>query len=212
MTIPVGNHGLTCLGSEDYAAVALWMQYTAEQINSSLTDINASFGTFMSRPYIKATNLSSRNVDYQSGTVGPESFIGEEFSTNSSATIVSNGIPASIPLGGRLPQGIYLMQASIKYTVATPNVNTRRLLMVYGQIANSSLSQGVQNLTMQEVWEAGGAGNSGAISVQGLLEADGTSVTRVASFFSHLNTSSVIAVAAGSWNVSLTYMGSGLVV
>lgn len=212
MTVPVGTHGLSCLNPEDYSAIALWMQCNAEAINASLTDINASFGTYLSRPYIKVTNTSTRNVAYDSGTIGPEGFIGEEQST-SSGSYVNNVLPSTVPSAGyRLPQGVYLMQASIKYTVATPNTNTRRILMVYGQIANTSLSVATQDLTMHQVLEAGGAGNAGAISVQGLLRADGLTVIRMGSFFTHLNTSSVIVVPAGSWNLSLTYLGSGLVI
>lgn len=212
MTIPVGTHGLTCLSPEDYSAVALWMQCNAEAINDSLTDVNASFGTYLSRPYIKVTSNSTRNVAYDSGTIGPEGFIGEDWNIGF-GTYVNNVLPSTIPSAGyRLPQGVYLMQASIKYTVATPNTNTRRILMVYGQIANTSLSVATQNLTMHQVLEAGGAGNPGAISVQGLLHCDGLTVIRMGSFFTHLNTSSVIVVPAGSWNLSLTYLGSGLVI
>jgi len=214
VTIPVGTHGLTCLDGNDYAAVALWMQATANATNEALTGINASIGTFLDRPYLQITNSSALNVDSASGTVGPEGFIGA-VQQPPNGVMTANDLDTTMGPLFRLPAGIYLLQSTIAYTVATPNNNTSRTLMVAGLGVDNGitdLASTYRNLYMYRVLEGGGAGNPGAISVQGPLVSDGTTTRKFFAFFSHANTSSVIAVAAGAWRSSIMYLGSGLVV
>lgn len=212
MTIPVGTHGLTCLSDEDYGAFALWMQCVAGDIDSSLVSINASLNGFMDRPYWQATNIPALNVDIASGNIGPNGVVGTSLG---GGVVVANDIPNSFSSSYRLPRGVYFIEATINYTVATPNNNTARTLEVYGMDVINGVESSqttFRNLYQARVLEAGGAGNSGAISVQGLMFADGIQTRRVESFFYHSNSSSQIAVASGAWRFSLTYFGSGLVI
>lgn len=48
--IPVGSHGLGCIGEEEYAALALYMQCTAEAVDATLTEQSASLDLLINRP------------------------------------------------------------------------------------------------------------------------------------------------------------------
>jgi len=212
MTTNIGTHGLTCMDGSDYAAISLWMQANAQATDAALVGIRQSLSTFMDRPYWQATNINVINVDSVSGTIGPNGAVGE---TIGGGTVVSNEIPSSFLTQYRLPKGVYLLQSSVNYTVATPNNNTTRTLMVYGMDSINGLESSQftnRNLYQVRTLEAGGAGNSGAMSVQGLLFADGVHTRRPESFFTHQNTSSQIVIAAGAWRMSLLFLGSGLVI
>lgn len=56
---PIGTHGLSCLGEEDYAATALYMQDQGLIIDAALDAISDSFDTFYRRPGVVWTSTGT---------------------------------------------------------------------------------------------------------------------------------------------------------
>lgn len=59
---PVGNHGLACLGDEDYAAIALYMQDQGTKIDKALDNISDAFDTYYLRPGFLSTNTAVTTI------------------------------------------------------------------------------------------------------------------------------------------------------
>ena len=219
MTV-VGDHGLTCLDGDDYAAIALSMQCNAEAIDSTLTSIDASLDDYLGRWWWSATNTSAINVPNTGPTIGPEGLLGADLFTDGSITVQANGFPAltSFPSTFDWPNGIYMMGSTIKYTVATPNNNTIRTLLIYqsvrvGGVATVSPPGPGGPVYMSSEYERSAAGNDGSITVGGMFQvADTPIMSRFGAFFSHANTGSVIVVPVGAWRMWFLRLGSGLVV
>ena len=216
----VGDHGLTCLDGDDYAAIALSMQCNAEAIDEALTSIDAPLDDYLGRWWWSATNGSAINVANNSGTLGPEDLVGADLSTDGGSLVIqANGFPATsfFPTSFDWPNGIYMMGSTIKYTVATPTNNTIRTLLLYQAVRIN----GVTSINppgpggpvyMSSEYERGAAGNDGSITVAGMFQvADDPAMSRFGAFFSHANTGSVIVVPVGAWRMWYLRLGSGLV-
>jgi hypothetical protein len=211
MTIPVGDHGLTCLDGNDYSAVALWMQESAETIDDTLAETNAALSNYRNRPWFEAVNISTITVSNGSGFTLPEGKSGEVATSSGSWATTSNNlnIGTSAP---KIPAGLYYAGSSVTWTVATPNNNTIRTLELFGvQTINGtvSISTTYDQIFQNQIYEASVGINS--LNVSGFINSDGTMGNIVAAFW-HLNTSSDLVVAAGNWRFWVMYMGSGLVV
>lgn len=212
MTKQIGEHGLFCLNPEDYAAYAQAMQCNAEAIDAALTSQNASLENFSDRPYGSFTNAFAQTVfnDGAGGTIGAEDLVGNTqimgIGMNGSFNRISNGV-------GNWPTGFYLYGASVNWTVATPNNNTRRMLMLYGVDVVDGFSSAPATYT--DLFVAtdyeGSTGGTGALTVTGMLHNDGN-LNFVESLFTHRNTSSTINIAVGQWRMWIVYLGSGVVI
>lgn len=213
----VGIHGLTCLDENDYAAVALSMQCNADAIDAALTGIDASLDAYIGRWWWSATNISALNVSFNSGTVLPEGLVGADLFTDGGALLVqANGFAAtsSFPSTFDWPDGIYLVGSSIKWTVATPNNDTPRTLMV-AQVNRlngaATFSSSSTVVYMSTEYEHSAAGNDGSVTVGGMFQV-GPTMSRFAACFSHGNSGSVLVIPAGAWRLWFIRLGSGLVV
>jgi hypothetical protein len=68
---PIGSHGLTCLGEEDYGATALFMQDQALVIDGVLDGISDDFDSFYLRPgFLSTSNASQAFASGVTGTFG----------------------------------------------------------------------------------------------------------------------------------------------
>src|SRR5687767_301551 len=74
---PVGNHGLSCLGDEDYAAIALYMQDQGLAIDAALDDISDQFDSFYLRPgFVSASTGTVLNTTINvTGSIGASATI-----------------------------------------------------------------------------------------------------------------------------------------
>lgn len=202
------DHGLVCLDGDDYAAIALAMRTDALAVDAALVDIDTDLSNYRNRIWWNAVNTSSISVSSSGGGVYAEGIVGESTPGSGSATITANGV--SPILGAQiLPTGWYLMGTTANWTVATPNNNTTRTLMVYDSKFSGGLT--VDDRVYLRVTGEQSTGG-GSADVSGFFYSDGVLQTQVLGVLSHANTSSNIVVAAGNWRTWFMYMGSGLVI
>jgi len=217
----VGSHGLSCISDDDYAAYALSMQCNAQATDSALDAVNDAMATAAARPWILVTNANSIVVDDQSGggTVGPNGVVGEVLYPQAGTSVVTttNGLPTQFLLGDSStywPEGIYLIGSSVKWSLTAATVDSIRQLSVYGmrQINGViSYQSNYQDLYHDEDYQNDG-GNTGALSVTGLLDTRAGDTTYVQAFFTHANVAGDLTIAPGAWRVWATYLGSGLTI
>jgi hypothetical protein len=90
--IPVGNHGLSCLGPEDYAATALYMQETAFRVEAALIAERDSINEYRLRTSMEFVTTVTASYASAGGLVMPD---GRQ----------ANGVPfgGATVLGGAAP-------------------------------------------------------------------------------------------------------------
>lgn len=206
------DHGLICLDGDDYGAVALAMQEDAIRLDETLTEINTSINGYRNRTWWNAVNTSSITINNASGFEMPEGFIGEDSPNSGSWSITANGTAATSAFK-ILPTGWYHMGATVNWTVATPNNNTRRTLLLWNTLFVNG--QGSDTVTYDRLYLRNTGEQStggGSMHVSGFFHSDGVTPQYIVSGLSHLNTSSDLVVAAGNWRTWFTFMGSGLVI
>jgi hypothetical protein len=212
MTKSVGEHGLLCLDGDDFAAFALAMECNAQALDAALTEQGDALDIALERPYLTWANSSPQVIfdDNSGGEIGPEDLVGTMLAPGGSNTLASSGI--TVATGG-WPIGFYLIGSTINWTVATPNANTRRMLMTFAIDTINGQTSAVS--TYRDLYVAtdyeGTTGNNGALTSIGMLENVGN-LNSVRSFFTHRNTSSTINVAAGQWRGWAFYLGTGRVI
>lgn len=214
----VGDHGLTCLEETDYAAYALAMQCNAEALDVALSVDRQALNAYLDRPWISYTNTGSVVVNSASGTTGPGNIVGASLrpSTSASVAVTANGIPTayqSADPATKWPTGIYLVGASIAWTLAAATAESIRQLLVYGLRDDGGVVNTIStsfDLYVNDDYQGDG-GNNGALNVVGMLEV-GADFATMESFFSHANVAGDLTIAAGAWKVWATYLGSGLVI
>ncbi len=211
MTEQVGNHGLSCLGDTDYAAFALSMKCNAEAIDETLANQGGALGTYLGRPWQQAVTTLTVNInaDSSGGSIGPFGRVGEAITTG--GPIFTSNL---LPNGALFPAGIYMIGASINWTLVTPTANSYRELSVFGLATidgeiniSTTFVDYVSDIDFQ-----GDGGNSGALNVWGYLDTRGLRLTSINSFFTHSNTGSVLTIAPANWRMWAMYMGSGLTI
>ena len=211
MTQRVGTHGLFCVDDDDYAAYALAMQCNAQATDAVLTEQAAQLTNFQQRPYMSGSNTTARAIfdDNSSGSIGPEDLVGDIMGAFGPG-FTFNDIN---PVTGGWPLGFYMIGTSINWTVATPNNNTRRMLMVYGVDTVNGFTSSASTYT--DLYVAtdyeGTTGNVGALTIAGMLHNDGN-LNGVQAMFTHQNTGSAINVAIGQWKLWALYLGTGAVI
>lgn len=197
--ISIGNHGLTCLDGEDYGAWALYMQCTAEQIDSVLAEQQAQLELFANRPAIiiapgAPTVTSSTSTLYNTVRFNNSSFL--------SLATGFNGVNPSTPLGGATgiaigsPVGsatvVPYLKGEYEFGVYAEGVATalvlnqpsRADLVVYGPDGNSLITDPDPNRLAQEFPTAEDAVGNHRINGKVTFVLDGVSgVTCVARIF-----------------------------
>jgi hypothetical protein len=148
--INVGNHGLTCLDNSDYGAWALYMQCTAEQIDSTLTAQRDQLNLFTNRPAIivgpAGSVISNDTYTLYSSVLfdnSPFLSLATGFVGTIPATPPATGIAIGSPVGatttvpylkGEYEFGVYAEGVA---TALVLNQPSRAELVVYGPDGNS---------------------------------------------------------------------------
>jgi hypothetical protein len=219
VTDQIGTHGLSCISDDDYAAYALSMQCNAEAIDEALSNTNESFGEYLGRPWVQVVNSFSIAVsdDAAGGSIGPLGFVGESMGPESGAGIpITTSFNMATPIGATNPlqPGVWLIGASIDWTLAAATANSYRQLMVYGVRNIGGVVQA--DLTYTDLYRMrdyqGDGGNNGALNVVGFLDTTAGDVATVNAFFSHANVAGVLTVAPGDWRMWAMYLGTGLTI
>lgn len=187
------------------------MKCNAEAIDSTLSEQSGEIATYLARPWQQQVSVTAVTVfdDSSGGTIGPFNRVGSTIGNG--APVVTHNLmpPFQAPTW---PAGIYLIGASINWTLVTPTANSYRELSVFG-VATIDGETNI-NTTFINYASAidfqGDGGNNGALNVWGYLDTRGRTMSSITSFFSHSNTASTLNVPAGQWRCWATYMGSGL--
>lgn len=217
MTDQIGNHGLFCLDEDDYAAIALAMQCNAQATTAALESSNASLNAYLGRPWQTTQNNGAIVIDDSagSGNLGPLGVVGALLRPGAGTTNLSYNMAPFYVTGDVstfLPRGVYLMGASINWTLGALTANSIRQLLVYGVTSNGGALNSTTDFTdlyrFQDYQGDGGA--NGAMNVVGFLDNTAGNVASIESLFSHANTASDITVANANWRIWVTYLGSGL--
>lgn len=215
MTKQIGEHGLFCLDDDDFAGVALAMQCNAEATDSALDAVNDDLNTYLSRPWLTVTNPAAVVVNNASGTLGPNGLVGEILRPTLATTNDANGMATvyvTSDLSTMMPRGVYLIGASVNWTVGALTANSIRNLLVYGVRRINGVADATTNFTdLYQVQDyQGDGGANGALTVCGFLDNTAGDVAFMASFFSHANAASNITIGINQWRMWATYIGSGL--
>jgi hypothetical protein len=167
--INVGDHGLTCLDGEDYGAWALYMQCTAEQIDSVLAEQQTQLNLFRNRPAIVVAPLANTITNdthtlYNTVLFDNSPFLSLVTNFNGTAPTTqptANGIAIGSPVGsatvvpylkGEYEFGVYAEGIA---TALVPNQPSRAELIVFGPdgqslIVNTNPSRRNQTFQTQE--------------------------------------------------------------
>ncbi len=194
MTTSVGIHGLTCLGEDDYAAVALSIQRNAEAINDALGDLAGQLTGYGNRFVFKQVDANSHTISANSGNTLPD------------------GTPAGALFSGNfgvLPLGWYGADSSMTYapTGAASTSSYRRGVMLINP-TSSEISNIPPRFFQSVTSETGVAPDS--LTVNGWWYSDGVTATRIGLYFGHGNVASTMLVSAGT-TLTVRYLSSGRV-
>lgn len=179
--IPVGSHGLGCIGEEEYAALALYMQCTAEAVDATLTEQSASLDLLINRPTaivnpLAAQITTSTDTLFNSLTFSNAPFFTIQTGFNSADGDFSNstvlaigsavGVTVEVPyLPGLYELGVFVDGISTAPAAGTPaNVN----LVPYGPdgFPVAPYSRGVNSSPVFQDYEAT---TGGTIRLNGTL-------------------------------------------
>lgn len=201
------DHGLACLGEEDYAAVALAMQHDALATEAALDAVSDAFDTYYQRPYATAVTT---------GATGPVSSAGESiFGIGSWSLSNTNmaGATAVVNVGLRLTMpetGWYSYQAYANMVAAgAVTANSRRTLYARASRRISTTN----TLLDQVVWRTVDTNTAGEY-----LIADGNAFFALAGWtidiealWSHANAASNVSVTTGA-KLTCYFLGSGVTI
>lgn len=204
----VTDHGLICLGDEEYAAVALAMQADAQAVTDVTTADIAALDAYNNRPWLLATSTAAATIGQS--TVEPTfdtSFPGLAVISQTSGTVQQSGL-SSFATNAVERAGWYHVGGFATFQ-ATGAVNTftRRLLAVQWFHAENGIN--FYEHAIQACYESNTGGDS--MTVQGMFHADGAHSYTATLYFAHRNNSSTMQVNVGA-KLWITYLGSGLVV
>lgn len=204
--IPVGTHGLSCLGEEDYAAVALYMQDQALAIEAALVDISDDLASGFLRPSVVAVTTTvsgpqssgseqiydltaTWTMSYENYTVDP--------------SIISAGVRLTIPRTGWYAYGAY---ANIAATGAVTALSRRTL---YARATREAV--GVSTQLSQASFRTIDTNTGGEFLIASdasFYATIGTTVD-VEAAWSHTNAASTVQVNTGA-KLWCHFIGSGV--
>lgn len=220
MSTPIGTHGLSCIGDDDYAAYALSMKCNADATDAALAAQAEALTGYIARPWLSTVNTTTVTVTNAAagGTSGPQGAVGANMRPGSGSgtpLTTANGLPlahSTFDPSTLWPPGIYLIGATISATFAAVTADSLRQLMVYGldEVGGvvSTLTTYV-DLYSDIDYGVNSAPLNSALTVTGMLESDGNLAT-IETFFTHANVAADASIAAGRWRLWATYLGTGL--
>jgi hypothetical protein len=194
---PVGNHGLSCLGEEDYAATALYMQSQGLAIDSALDAISDSFDSSYLRPGVLAS--SNANQAFASGVTG----------NLGAMTVIYNNFPVLGGVGFITPRAGWWQYGSNVNMVATGAVtaNSLRRFTVRADMTTGGPPQTLST-TADQSFETNTAGEWLACSA-GTFYAPANRTITIRTETLHANAASTVNNMAGA-RTWCYFIGSGV--
>lgn len=202
------DHGLACLGDEDYAALALAMQHDALAIEASLDAVSDAFDTYYQRPYATAVTT---------GTNGPVSSAGESVFTIGSWSLGNTNMagataPTSVGLRLTIPRtGWYSYQASANMVAAgAVTAFSRRTLIARASRRVATVNTILDQVTWRTV-DTNTAGEYLIVDGNAFFALAGWTID-VDSQWSHANAASNVSIPAGGARLTCFFLGSGVTI
>lgn len=207
----IGNHGLTCLGEEEYAAVALYMQATAKTVEDNLTAQQAAFDAYRNRTSILFTSTISSS--YAAGSVvggvvmpdgrlaGVTTMTGATVSGGGATVLsVSSVITMTVPRSGWYDFGGYCN------VIAAGAITANSERLIYTQVRQTPEPAGGNPLVSfrERTIETNTGGEF--LNVSGLVFLLADRNFTVAQYVTHENLASNVVTQAGA-KIWLAYMG-----
>lgn len=194
----VGDHGLSCLDSSSYAAVALSMQANALAINETLVADRAAYTTYGNRYTRKFTSTSATSAITANFGVG-----------------LPDGTAAASTLNsflGVLPAGWYAASASVTYQEdgAVTALSYRRTVLWTNPFGASPTTLFPPQF-FQAITAASNTASADSMNVNGWFYSDGIISTTISVLFGHGNTGSTMTVPAGGTVLTVRFLSTGLV-
>lgn len=122
----IGNHGLFCLEDENMAAIQLYMQCLATQIDTVLADQEADLDTALTRPTVIVTSAANQTTTFPNGSDGN---VFDTIFFNNAGTMFSLqvtppnidlviGSPLGTPNPTEYPTGLWMIGATARMNTA----------------------------------------------------------------------------------------------
>lgn len=122
----IGNHGLFCLEDENMAAIALYMQCVATQIDQTLADQDADLDTALTRPTVIVVNAANQTTTFPNAS--DQNVFDTIFFNNAGSMFSLQSTPPNIdlvigsPLGTanptEYPTGLWMIGATARMATA----------------------------------------------------------------------------------------------
>lgn len=200
---PVGNHGLACLGDEDYAAIALWMQSQGTLIDTALDGISDDFDSFSLRPGLLVTSTAVTTVTSLN-----------TFTNVTFGTTLYNNLPnpsAGNPFGSFVTprSGWYQYGANINMiatgAVTAGSVRRLKVLAVKAGVGPQETLSEVDDIS----FDNNTGGGEWLVASAGSFYAPANTTIIVRAQASHANAASSVNVSIGA-RLWCWYIGSGV--
>lgn len=199
--IPIGSHGLGCLDPEDYAALALYMQETALDIEAALTAESASLDEYRLRTSLEFVSVVTSSHAAGGGTVMPDGRAanGIDFT---GATVLGGGATGIVPGNGSISfipprSGWYDIGG---YTNAIPaggvTVGSERVLYINAIQTPDPPATNASVLFQERVTDTNTGGEF--LNVSGLVYFVGGRLASIQVLVSHANVASNLVMQIGS--------------
>lgn len=203
--IPVGNHGLDCVSTDDYGATALFLQDQAITIDTALKTISNAAATTYLRPGVIASMTSAVSASTGGEQLiflnGTWALVYSNF-TPVSVTAATGGIQVTIPRTGWYNFGVYASMTAVGAVTA----NSRRTLFA------RAILQSPSPTTLAEAdWRTIDTNTGGEFLVagDGAFYANVGALVNVIGLWSHTNAASNVQVNIGA-RIWCHYIGSGV--
>lgn len=194
---PFGTHGLACLGDEDYAALALYMQDQGTAVDTALDGVSDAFDSYLLRPGVLAT--SNANQAFASGSTG----------NLGGTTVLYANFPVLAGITFITPRAGWWQYGANVNMVATGAVtaNSLRRLTVSALLTSAGPAT-VLSTTSDQSFETNTAGEWLACS-GGTFYAPAARTVSIRTETLHLNVASTVNNMAGA-RVWCYFIGSGV--
>ena len=212
----IGTHDLACIGEEDYAALALYMQCLGEDIDSKLGAQRSALQSFLDRPTIIVTNPLDTVVTTGAPTIATlfntvhfnnSTFMSLALNSPAGANTITIGSPAGAAVTVPYPRGVYIIGGTTRMTaVGAVTAFSRRGLNITVQDPTAVVPPLGPREAVDQTYDPGvGGGNIGQ-NVKFEVVLDGISGVTVTLNSYHTNAASNVTVHSRPF-AYVTYVG-----
>lgn len=207
MVTPIGNHGLTCLTDNDYAAVALHMQDQARTLDAALAGISNELTAYNNRMSFVVTSTVTSSFPALGGQIMPDgreannvSFAGGTFLGGGASLIAGGNILFIPPESGWYDIGGYVNVVAAGAITA----NSERVLYLLTVQTQANVLQPTQNVYKYRTTETNTGGEF--LETSALIYAEAGRSLSLQLLVSHQNLASNLNLNAGA-KIWATFMG-----